>query len=177
MEALQGSTERRAQLDTWMDERRRVLRIKWSEVARRAGMTAQNLLRIRKGQISISWDAADGIEDALRWEVGAVEAAVLHGTKPTPRAPAPQEPMHTSATGDLTDEDEVRLRILKDTIRAEGLTDELRLALLRYLFESAGGKLTPETLDLWLNDPNRLEAIRAAANRNETEQVTSRDRS
>jgi hypothetical protein len=65
-----------------MDQRRRDLRIRWSEVARRAGMSAQNLLRIRRGQ-TITWDAADGIEYALGWTKGSVEAAVLHGTKPT----------------------------------------------------------------------------------------------
>lgn len=98
MEGIQGTPEARERLDAWMDGRRRELRIMWAEVARRAGMSPQNLLRIRKGQISISWDAAAGIESALRWVAGSVEAAVLRGVAPTeitdggPTAPAAARP-------------------------------------------------------------------------------------
>jgi transcriptional regulator with XRE-family HTH domain len=176
MKGVQGTPESREQLHAWMDESREELRLTWADIARDMGMTEENLLRIRKGRISISMKAAKRIADALQWEHGSVEAAVLEGRKPRSRTSAPSKPGESqpvAASGDtLTGEDEVRLRVLKDAIRAEGMTDELRLALLRYLFESAGGKLTPATLDMWLNDPNRLEAIRADANRNETEQVT-----
>lgn len=88
MEGIQGAPESRKRLDELMNERRRELRIKWSEVARRAGMTPQNLLRIRKGDISITWDAADGIDDAMLWTRGSVEAAVLKGRRPI-AAPTP----------------------------------------------------------------------------------------
>lgn len=83
MEGLQGTEANRALLDEWMEERRLELRLRWGQVARRADMSTQNLLRIRKGQIGISWEAADGIEEALQWKRGSVEAAVLRGVKPT----------------------------------------------------------------------------------------------
>lgn len=82
MEEMQGNDESRAQLDQWMDERRLELRLTWRQVARKAGMSTQNLLRIRKGEISISWNAADGIEDALRWPRGSIEAAVTRAERP-----------------------------------------------------------------------------------------------
>jgi transcriptional regulator with XRE-family HTH domain len=144
MEALQGSAERRDQLDAWMEDRRRELRVRWSEVARRAGMSPQNLLRIRKGQISISWDAADGIEDALLWDRGSVEAAVLNGTKPTPRGndeSARVESLPAAASVGWTVEMEAFYQILKAKFHAEGLEmneanvlsaiDQLRIELPR----------------------------------------------
>lgn len=86
MKGIEGSDERRAFLDQHMEERRQELRLRWSQVARLAGMRQENLLRIRKNRISISWEAADGIERALQWESGSVEAAVLHGEVPRPVA-------------------------------------------------------------------------------------------
>jgi hypothetical protein len=77
-------------LDTWMNERRRKLRIKtWTQVAERAGMSDENLRKIRRGEISISENAADGIEDALQWAPGSVMRAVAEGVKPTPAESAP----------------------------------------------------------------------------------------
>lgn len=92
MESTEGTKERRAQLDRLMDERRKELRIKWVEVARRADMSPQHLIRIRKGRVAISWEAADGINDALRWTRGSVEAFVTDGIEPTSvdEEPSPQ---------------------------------------------------------------------------------------
>lgn len=113
MEGMQGTPESRRRLDDLMNERRRELRIKWTEVARRAGMTPQNLLRIRKGQISISWDAADGIDDALQWERGGVQA-IIDGRIPVKLLVArPQDP-------ELRDENERRIWAL------DGLDEDLR---------------------------------------------------
>lgn len=69
-------------LDSWMNDRRRELRIRWTEVADRASMSSENLRKIRRGQISLSEDAADGIERALAWQPGSVEA-VMRGERPT----------------------------------------------------------------------------------------------
>lgn len=89
-EADVDSTTNRRQLDDWMNERRRELRIRWTEVARRADMSVENLRRIRRGQ-TISDDAADGIEDALRWPRGSVKAAVTRGERPV-GVPASESP-------------------------------------------------------------------------------------
>lgn len=87
MKGIEGSDERRAFLEQCIDDRQQELRLRWSQLARIAGMTQENLLRIRKNRISISWEAAAGIERAFQWEPGGVEAAVLHGTPPVGQAP------------------------------------------------------------------------------------------
>lgn len=84
MKGVQGTDESRAQLHRWMDERREELRLSWAEIARDMGMTEENLLRIRKGRVGISMKAERGIEDALGWERGSVEAAATRGVKPSP---------------------------------------------------------------------------------------------
>jgi hypothetical protein len=115
MENLQGSPAARAQLNEWMNERRQQLRLRWSQVAELAGMGTPNLLRIRKGQISISWDAADGIEDALEWERGSVRAAVDLGQKPQPR-----DAVTRTGPGALTDEEQQRFLMARDFMRTQG---------------------------------------------------------
>lgn len=62
----------RADLADKMNQRRLHLGIRWVEVARRAGMSPQNLSRIRRGEISLTEDAAAGIERALRFVAGSV---------------------------------------------------------------------------------------------------------
>jgi hypothetical protein len=118
-----------------MNERRLELRLKWVEVARRAKMSPQNLVRVRKGLISISWDAADGIENALLWERGSVEAAVLEGRRPAARDAAGRNTEPVSVSGPArereeappgwTDEDE-RLWLI-----ARGMLHSLQAELTR----------------------------------------------
>ena len=62
----------RAQLDTTLNQRRLQLGLRWVAVARRAGMTPQNLNRIRNGEISLSENAAAGIERALEYVAGTL---------------------------------------------------------------------------------------------------------
>lgn len=106
----------REQLAGEMEARRRELRVNWTEVARRAGMSPQNLLRIRNGEISVTDDAADGIDEALYWEQGSV-AAVLAGRGPTPldipvrtrrRRRTPLDPLTSSPEDIIAFLDEVR---------------------------------------------------------------------
>jgi transcriptional regulator with XRE-family HTH domain len=97
----------REQLAEEMNERRRQLRMKWTEVARGAGMTPQNLLRIRNGEISVTDDAADGLDHALQWERDSVHE-ILAGGKPTPldarppRRRTPLDPL-TSTPQEIAD--------------------------------------------------------------------------
>ena len=73
----------RTRLAQAMTARRVALRpLQWKEVAKRAGMSEQNLLRIRNGEISLTPEAIAGIEIALRWDVGSVKA-ILAGGEPT----------------------------------------------------------------------------------------------
>lgn len=68
-------------LNTAMDARRTELRLRWTQVAQRAGMTPRNLERIRKGETAITPFTAVAIERALEWAEGGVEAA-LAGAEP-----------------------------------------------------------------------------------------------
>lgn len=77
----------RERLAERMATRAAQLHLPWSEVARRADMTPQNLLRIRQGDITVTSKAATGIDDALLWEDGSV-FAILAGGEPTPRRKA-----------------------------------------------------------------------------------------
>lgn len=117
MEGMQGTPETRSALDQLMNDSRQRLHVRWAEVARRANMTVQNLGRIRRGTISISWEAAQGIEAALQWERGSVEAVLNGGTptllpvqasdnqpapaeRPVSNTPSPIDP-RTGTVGDL----------------------------------------------------------------------------
>lgn len=116
--------ENRQRLADRMNDRRRELRIRWTGVARRAGMTPQNLLRIRKGDISVTWEAADGIDDALQWRRGSVQA-ILEGREPIP---LPQQP-----GPNLRDETEEQIWSMTK------VPEELRLAYIdQYREEQAG---------------------------------------
>jgi transcriptional regulator with XRE-family HTH domain len=65
-----------------MDARRRDLRLTWDEVATRAGINRETLRQIRIGNGDIRPLSATGIEDALGWDRGSIEA-ILAGDKPT----------------------------------------------------------------------------------------------
>lgn len=131
MKGLQGTAESRAQLHEWMDESRKRLRVSWADIARDMDMTEENLLRIRRGRISISLKAARKIEDALQWESGSVEAAVLHGRRPV-AAPAFELPVAPSATDaippDWSEEEEQRWLVARETLEALKLRANLTRA-------------------------------------------------
>ena len=77
-----GTDESRQQLSQLMDEQRRRLRLKWTQVALVADMSTQNLREIRQGTIGITVDAADRIEDALKWSRGSIQRFLQNGTPP-----------------------------------------------------------------------------------------------
>lgn len=55
-----------------MTERAEEKRLRWTDVARGAGMSVQNLLRIRKGEIAVTPYAAVGLEQVLDWPKGYI---------------------------------------------------------------------------------------------------------
>jgi hypothetical protein len=74
-EAVEPQRER---LNAAMTESRLDLRLRWTEVAKRAGIDSSTLRRIRYGEGAISDLAARGLEDALEWPHGTI-AALLGG--------------------------------------------------------------------------------------------------
>lgn len=81
-----GRAPARARLADLMDARRRDLRLTWDEVATRAGINRETLRQIRNGNGDIRPLSKTGIEDALEWERGSVDA-ILAGSEPTPIEP------------------------------------------------------------------------------------------
>ncbi|GLZ39846.1 helix-turn-helix transcriptional regulator [Actinokineospora sp. NBRC 105648] len=85
----------RAELAEWMDSRRVDLDLSWQEVAERAGMSAVNLRRVRRGTISLPRRTKRRLERALLVAEGGVDevlaggqAAKLDTAEPAPRPAA-----------------------------------------------------------------------------------------
>lgn len=74
--------ETRERLAKEMDSRRKKLRLRWTQVARRASLSVQTLLRIRTGETAVTDFAAEGIEQALEWPLGYVEGILASGAPP-----------------------------------------------------------------------------------------------
>jgi transcriptional regulator with XRE-family HTH domain len=127
----------RAALAAAMETRRADLRIKWQDVARRADISIATLGRVRRGEGDLTTDTKYGLEDALKWTRGSVDAT-LAGGNPTLResAPAPTRaapPYEWSATarrliigmtseeiselGRTIDNEQSRLRWMRDALR------------------------------------------------------------
>lgn len=79
----EGDKQSRARLDKVMTERVEDLDLLWNKVAELAGMTYGNLHKIRTGAISVTSRAKRGIERALQWQKGSVDA-ILAGRDPKP---------------------------------------------------------------------------------------------
>lgn len=73
----------RERLAEEMDGRRKKLRLRWNQVAQRAGISVQTLLRIRSGETAVTDFAAEGIEQALDWPTGYI-GNVLSDSTSTP---------------------------------------------------------------------------------------------
>jgi|GEM_PF-6827586 len=69
---MQPDRETPGRLGAAMEQRRLELRLRWNQVAERAGMSVAHLSRIRKGEAPPSPLAAASIETALQWPAGTV---------------------------------------------------------------------------------------------------------
>lgn len=108
-------SEARDRLADAMNRRRVQLRLRWREVAERAGVDASTLRRIRAGQLTLTDFVTEGIELALEWERDSVKA-ILDDGDPTPR-------------------EEVRRLLLDDVERElyaiEGLSEDMRWEVIK----------------------------------------------
>ncbi|WP_267898993.1 helix-turn-helix domain-containing protein [Thermomonospora amylolytica] len=77
-----------------MDERRAELGLDWQEVADQAGITREGLRRIRRGTGKMRAKTMRGIERALRWKPGSIDAILAWGD-PNPE-PEPEPPAETA---------------------------------------------------------------------------------
>lgn len=79
-----------------MDERRQALGMTWAEVASKADVTVETLRAIRRGKNEPSGLTKRGLERALGWEPGSIQAVLSDGTPrpvdsalPSPSTEAP----------------------------------------------------------------------------------------
>lgn len=77
----------RSRLDAAMNDRRLELGVKWQEVAKRAGVTAFHLRRVRIGSVPLSADLEAGIERALDWPRGHIARLDSDDEMPTETPP------------------------------------------------------------------------------------------
>lgn len=90
---MQPDREAPGRLGAAMDQRRIELRLRWTQVAERAGMSIGHLSRIRKDEAPPSPLAAANIETALEWAPGTVDR-ILSATEDAGQQPrdAPDKP-------------------------------------------------------------------------------------
>jgi hypothetical protein len=81
-------SDARQQLAEEMDRRRAKLRLRWRQVAERAKLDESTLRRVRAGQLALTTYVKEGIEQALEWKEGSVDA-ILANKEPTPIDPPP----------------------------------------------------------------------------------------
>lgn len=87
-------TPRYEALEAAMESRRVELRMSWRDVSREAGLSYEGLRAIRRGDRNPNAVTKRGIEVALRWAPGSVDA-ILDGGEPTltdTSAPTPSAP-------------------------------------------------------------------------------------
>jgi transcriptional regulator with XRE-family HTH domain len=134
-------------LDVAITERCVELRMELRDLAKAAGMSEAYLRRIRRG-LSIPRDLkAAGLEDALQWEPGSVQA-VLQGRPPTPRLIQRRAHKRTGRT-------------LGEVLLERGLALPSELALSDDVIDDP---VALEILDLPLDDAGRDGLLQAYAN-------------
>jgi hypothetical protein len=112
-------------LDAAMNERRLELRLRWAEVARRAGMSYPNLRRIRNGDISLTEFAATGIDQALKWPPGTAMAKHA-GTADADAVKESADPVEIATRDLITLDGEELLRATEKWLRRLDRTDYMR---------------------------------------------------
>lgn len=113
-------------LDEHMDARRLDLRMTWRQVADAAGISAETIRAIRRGDNTPGGVTKSGLEDALHWERGSIDS-ILDDGAPVPISERPAGRGHA-----LPDDDPTR-RILDAAL--EQLTPEQQEAFLRQELE------------------------------------------
>jgi hypothetical protein len=111
-------------LGWWMDERRGELALTWQQVADTAGVSTETLYRADDRAMRTT--TKHGIERALRWQRGSVDA-IKRGEKPTPLPQEESEPSQGPAEpepADYADEHEYMSAVYWYLRRGYGMSHE-----------------------------------------------------
>lgn len=84
-------SRRRRELADEMNRQRANLRLTWDQVAQRADISVATLRRLRNSDDPVTLDTMIGIDRALEWESGHVEARLDGRTPPSRREHAPPD--------------------------------------------------------------------------------------
>lgn len=123
----------RERLALLMDDRRRELRLTWDQVAAAAGVNRETLRLIRQGDGQLRPLTKDGIEDALQWQRGSIDAILAGGDptpigqRPAPARPEPESPPTLEELRDMVRESAAENERLK--ARMAALEERLRPAI------------------------------------------------
>lgn len=99
-------------LSAAIEDRRSQLRIKLQDVARRADISVATLGRARRGEGDLTTDTKIGLEEALLWARGSVDA-ILAGGQPTPIASeATNRPRPRSSRHEFSAEARRRMQLM-----------------------------------------------------------------
>lgn len=129
----------RARLAELMDQRRRDLRLTWDQVASQAGIHRETLRQIRAGGGSIRPLSATGIEDALQWHRGSVDAILAGGDPTTLEAEADRQMLERNYQDPAVAQLAQRLeRLEKDAARQREANNELRKLLREITGKDSG---------------------------------------
>lgn len=142
----------------------------YAEAASRAGMSSQNLYRIRMGEIEISYRAADGIEDALQWSRGSVQR-LLDGKSPVEiEMPAGDV---LPADDEIDQEMYSYLTLVKGAIDTSGAPVDLKNKLIQAEFALWRDRVPdgPKFLRTWLRWVSDLKGGAPGTERDDPHQI------
>lgn len=134
-------SEPHERLDRAMAARGLVLKKRWTQIAGAAGISTAALGAIRRGEYKPSPHTARGLDDALEWEQGSVEA-ILAGGEPTAAPEKPAGPDRPTVPPEVVELLDQRLAEVTERIAAR----EVRIveALRKALGDEATEKLLAE---------------------------------
>ncbi|MGI5161449.1 hypothetical protein [Microbispora sp. CA-102843] len=114
----------RSRLSTAMNDRRVELRLKWNQVAQRAGISIAHLARIRGNEGPLTDLAKSSLETALEWPRGTIDQFLQSGEIKTPPAASPTS---IQIPENASEAERTALQAIKDLLEAQSR----ELALLR----------------------------------------------
>lgn len=118
--------DHRRRLARLMEDRRAQLGLFWRDVAETAGLTTEGLRGMREGSKDIRPTTKAGVERALRWAYGSVDA-ILSGGDPTPVEAEPKRRAEPAEPKSPADEiGELLADIKRLALRAQRLEAERR---------------------------------------------------
>lgn len=141
------------------------------DLADHAGVSLRSIVKLEAGDEGVGRRVLEAVGRTLPTWTEDTPYNVLGG-EPAPATKSDESAVEPPSVPSLTDEDKIRLRVLKDALSAEDLKVEIIFELVAHLLQSAGMAVTPENFQYFLSELERQRPIQDSEVRKETEQVT-----